>query len=50
MICQAWLAAWRVMTLVGLCSSGMSIVLERSSSAWPEEGTMEERWEVMRSS
>ena len=25
-------------------------VLERATSAWPEEGTMEERWEVMRSS
>ena len=25
-------------------------VLERATSAWPEEGTVEERWEVMRSS
>ena len=24
-------------------------VLERATSAWPEEGTVEERWEVMRS-
>ena len=24
-------------------------VLERDTSAWPEEGTEEERWEVMRS-
>ena len=25
-------------------------VLERTTSAWPEEGTVEDRWEVMRSS
>ena len=24
-------------------------VLERATSAWPEEGIVEERWEVMRS-
>ena len=24
-------------------------VLERATSTWPEEGTVEERWEVMRS-
>ena len=24
-------------------------VLERATSAWPEDGTMEERWKVMRS-
>ena len=25
-------------------------VLKRATSVWPEEGTVEERWEVMRSS